>query len=97
MLFRSVSQSRYFLAITTDNQEIKEKILQELEATLKQKTVDNDSKLELISKDEVKETIGRSPDYADMILMRMYLEIKPATLTKVSISRPSYSNLWKRK
>lgn len=85
------------IAINQQSPEIKEFILQELEATLKQKTVDNDTKLELISKDEVKEVIGRSPDYADMILMRMFLEIKPAGTTKVTISRPSYSNQWKRR
>jgi len=78
------------IAITQQSVEIKEKILQEIEATLKQKTVDNDLRLELISKDEVKEIIGRSPDFADMILMRMFLELNHMTTAKVTISRPNY-------
>lgn len=35
-------------------------------------------KLSIISKDEVKESIGRSPDMTDALMMRMYLELRPA-------------------
>ena len=28
------------------------------------------------AKEEVKENIGRSPDYADMMIMRMYFDLK---------------------
>lgn len=34
-------------------------------------------KLSIISKDEVKESIGRSPDMTDALMMRMYFELKP--------------------
>jgi hypothetical protein len=32
--------------------------------------------LRLISKEEIKESLGRSPDYSDMMMMRMYFELK---------------------
>ena len=35
-----------------------------------------DGKLKVISKDEVKEALGRSPDLADMLMMRMYYELR---------------------
>jgi predicted nucleic acid-binding OB-fold protein len=38
--------------------------------------VDKIGKTSVESKDEIKKRIGRSPDYADMIMMRMYYEIK---------------------
>jgi hypothetical protein len=30
----------------------------------------------MISKEEIKEHLGRSPDFADMLMMRMYFEVK---------------------
>ena len=33
------------------------------------------NKLQILSKDTVKSIIGRSPDYADALAMRMYYEI----------------------
>ena len=55
--------------------EDKEKIIEEL-AYVKQKNMDKDGKKEVLSKDEVKEQLGRSPDYADMIMMRYWFELK---------------------
>lgn len=34
-------------------------------------------KLSIVSKDEVKHNIGRSPDMSDALMMRMYFELKP--------------------
>ena len=34
------------------------------------------SKITLMSKDEVKKKIGRSPDYSDALMMRMYFELQ---------------------
>lgn len=51
----------------------KELLIEELEQ-VKQKNVDSDSKLTLISKDEIKEHLGRSPDLADAMMMRMYFQ-----------------------
>lgn len=55
--------------------EAKEAIIADLEQVKYKPT--EDSKLRIISKDEVKQNIGRSPDYSDALMMRMYFELKP--------------------
>lgn len=50
-------------------------IIEELEQ-IKSDNSDN-NKLSVINKSEVKQKIGRSPDYRDMLLMRLYFELKP--------------------
>ena len=64
------------VGISTDNPQFKELIIQEVEQ-LKQKNIDNEGKIALVSKDEIKESIGRSPDFLDAIIMRMVFEIVP--------------------
>jgi len=54
----------------------KEAILEELEQ-VKRKDIDKDRKLALVGKDEIKERLGRSPDFADAMAMRMYFELRP--------------------
>lgn len=56
-------------------EEEKEFIIQEL-MQVKRKDVDKDGKLKLITKDEIKQLIGRSPDYSDAMMLRMYFEIE---------------------
>jgi phage terminase large subunit len=56
---------------------IKEKVIQELEQ-VKQHNMDKDGKRMVLPKDKVKEIIGRSPDYADTLMMREWFELKPA-------------------
>jgi len=53
---------------------IQEVLIQELEQ-IKQKDMDKDGKKSIIPKDKIKELIGRSPDYADMLMMRVYFEL----------------------
>lgn len=55
--------------------EPKEKIIEEM-GYVKQKDMDKDMKKKVLSKDEVKAELGRSPDYADMIMMRYWFELK---------------------
>lgn len=50
-------------------------IIQELEQ-VKQHDMDKDGKKKVLPKEEVKELLGRSPDYADMIMMRMWFEYR---------------------
>ena len=57
-----------------ENQEDKQEIIEELEQ-LKQKNVDGDGKKGIVGKDKVKEVLGRSPDFRDMLLMREYFEL----------------------
>ena len=62
----------------------KEAIIEELEQ-VKQVDADKDGKKKLISKEDVKELIGRSPDYSDNLMMRMYLELdKPMNVLEVA-------------
>jgi len=50
-------------------------IVEELDAI---KSTDNsiDTKLAIIPKSEIKEQLGRSPDFADVLMMRMFYELK---------------------
>ena len=56
--------------------EYREAIIEELTALLRNKEPDSDKKLQLKSKKEVKEDLGRSPDIGDAILMRMWFELR---------------------
>lgn len=54
----------------------KEMIIQEM-AMLKTFDTDKDGKLRILPKEKIKEIIGRSPDWLDMFIMRMYYEVRP--------------------
>lgn len=62
--------------INCSNIAYKNNIIQELEQ-VRRKNFDKDAKLQLVSKEEVKNIIGRSPDFSDALAMRMYYELKP--------------------
>ena len=70
----AVNKSQVY--ISTNNIAYKNFIVQELEQ-VRRKNFDKDTKLQLISKDEVKAAIGRSPDFSDALAMRMYYELRP--------------------
>jgi len=55
-------------------------LIEDLEQ-IKQKDQDKDGKLRVISKDEIKEHIGRSTDIGDAMMMRMYFELKQKVIT----------------
>jgi hypothetical protein len=45
-------------------------------AQIRAKYADDDTKkLQIAPKDEMKEQLGRSPDFADALMMRMYLDL----------------------
>lgn len=69
--------NRSAIYIHTKDITVQNSITQELEQ-VRRKNFDKDTKLQLVSKDEVKLAIGRSPDYSDAIMMRMYYELKAA-------------------
>ena len=52
----------------------KNHIIEELEQ-VRSKDMDKDNKLQIIPKEIIKAIIGRSPDYADAIMMRMYYQL----------------------
>ena len=63
-----------------------EDLTQELLA-IKLKDVDKDNKVGVMSKDEMKRILGKSPDLSDALMMRMYTEIKTSKTTgRYSIS-----------
>jgi len=69
------------MRINTENSEYKEKIIEDLEQ-IKAKDVDKDGRLRIISKEDIKEYIGRSTDFADCLMMRMLYEVDgPRDLT----------------
>lgn len=51
-------------------------ITQEL-GQVKRRDIDSDGKLKILRKEDIKKNIGRSPDYADMLMMRCYFDVKP--------------------
>lgn len=55
--------------------EMKEQLTKEL-LNVKQKNIDTDGKLQILSKEEVKGLIGNSPDFSDAMMMRMFFEYK---------------------
>lgn len=63
----------YISADLTGDQ--KDNIIEELEQ-LKSYDLDKDGKLRILPKSKIKENIGRSPDWRDMIMMRMFFELK---------------------
>jgi hypothetical protein len=69
-----INENKIF--INAPNEQVKNLITDELEL-VKQKDVDIDGKLSIIPKDRVREALGRSPDYADALMMRVYFENIP--------------------
>lgn len=53
---------------------IREELLEELDVMC-YVDVDKDKKIKITSKDYIKSKIGRSPDFADALSMRMFFEL----------------------
>ena len=62
------------IGVSCSDVNVKNYITEELEQ-VRTKDADKDNKLQIIQKDTVKAILGRSPDYADALAMRMYYEI----------------------
>ena len=54
---------------------IKKELIDELQQW-RLKSIDDDQKVAIISKDEMRQALGRSPDTADMFYMRVYFELE---------------------
>lgn len=66
---------KHQIAITAKIDEAtKEMIIEDLQQLKKKETV-TEAPLQLIPKDEIKQALGRSPDFSDMMMMRMYFEL----------------------
>jgi hypothetical protein len=66
--------------INCNDGSIQDDITKELEQ-VKRDCIDSDGKLRIIPKEKVKEFIGRSPDYSDTLMMRMYFDLSPKFFT----------------
>lgn len=58
------------------DENLKQTIIEELEQ-VKQHNMDKDTKKAVMPKDKVKEILGRSPDFADTLMMREWFELSP--------------------
>ena len=54
----------------------KQTIIEELEIIKRDKIDKDTQKLAIIPKDTIKSLLGRSPDFADALMMRMWYEVK---------------------
>lgn len=59
--------------------DVQDKITKELEQ-VKQYNMDKDGKRQIVPKEKVKELIGRSPDYSDCLMMRMWFDYRTKPL-----------------
>lgn len=87
-----------WVAFKVNNEEMRNKLIQELEQW-KVQEIDNDKKLKIVSKPEMKEKLGRSTDYSDALYERSFFDLdsdsknRPTTETvtkqdKVNAARP---------
>ena len=78
-----VNQGKIF--IDTEDIDIREDIKTEL-SFIKRDKIDNDeSKLRIVKKEDIKVNLGRSPDWADVLMMRMYFELNKSSYESVDI------------
>ena len=71
-LAERINKNELFLSCDS---EVKQWLIEELEQ-IKQKSIDSDMKRGVIPKDKMKSHLGRSPDFADALMMREYFELK---------------------
>lgn len=64
------------IQIDVDELDFRESLTQELEVIRRKDVDDDNKKLSLISKDDIKQIISRSPDLSDCFIMRMYFSLK---------------------
>ncbi len=82
LLADAVNGHRVAVSLDVQGQEPEEmrgELIQELEVIKRANPDSDDRKLAVEPKEKVKELIGRSPDHADTLVMRMYLELKPGS------------------
>lgn len=82
--------------IECDVSRYKNEIIEELEC-YKNRGLDEEGKLETLRKKEMKELIGRSPDFTDALMMRMYFELIPVSnpkSLKALVKRDTYNDLF---
>lgn len=66
------------LFVNCNDSDLRTTIMEELEQ-VKMYRMDKDGKKQVLPKDKIKELIGRSPDFSDCLMMRMYFEVAPVS------------------
>jgi phage terminase large subunit len=61
--------------IQTEDEDLKEKIIEELEQVKRKDPENDETKLQVVSREEMFQMLGRSPDYASFIMMRKYFDL----------------------
>lgn len=64
------------VAFKVKDEKMRLKLVEELEQW-KVKSIDNDQKIQIISKEEIREIIGRSTDYSDALYERAFFDLDP--------------------
>lgn len=62
--------------IFVEDKKYREKLIEELEV-VRRKPTDPTQPLQIISKEDTKQLLGRSPDYSDAMMLRMQVEVVP--------------------
>lgn len=70
------------LVVAVDDSAIRDNIIADLEQ-VKAKNTDKDSKLRVLTKEEIKEHYGKSPDFGDALMMRMWFELDPTPVPRI--------------
>lgn len=70
---RRINQGGYYFRAVTE-QEDRDTLSGELEQ-VKSRDIDKDGKLKIKRKEDIKQDIGRSPDFSDIVMMREYFEL----------------------
>ena len=99
------AQCAYYLADKINKREVridvenlseaqKTRIIEELEQ-LRAKDMEKDTKLQIIPKEEMKEILGHSPDFLDMMLMRAWFDLskESSRQMRVKVSSPSHKSM----
>lgn len=85
------------VGVPNTDERMKNKLVEELEQW-KAKRVDDDKKLAIVSKSEIKEAIGRSTDYSDALYMRAFfdLDTERSGATIESIRKQEKANMQRK-
>ncbi len=81
------------IRIDTDDNEMKQRIFTELGSIKSLSQYSDKNPLQVIPKDLIKKAIGKSPDIADALMMRMIFEISPvSSFTPAKVYKPKVSS-----
>lgn len=78
------------IGIRINEERVKHLLIEELQQ-VKSRDIDKDGKLKILQKEDVKLKLGRSPDFSDALMMRMFFELSDNVgPSKVHVYVPSF-------